>query len=390
MSERPLRLSLTDQQRFDWLRLFRTETIGPRTFRALLNRFGSARAALEALPDLARERGRPIVIAAEREIEAELTAMRRIGGHFVALGEADYPAPLEAIDSAPPLVAMRGIAAILARPMVAIVGARNASALGRRFAAQLARGLGEAGIVVVSGLARGIDGAAHEATLGTGTAAVLAGGLGRVYPREHEPLADKIAETGCILSEMPFEWVATGRDFPRRNRIVSGLAYGVVVVEAALRSGSLITARFANEQGREVFAVPGSPLDPRSAGANRLIRQGATLITGVGDILESLQPMIAAGEPSAPPLREGEKPDDEPLWDEWPELAQIAPTAPPQQASNEHAGRERLVSLLGRVPISIDEARSSGLALSEVQLAVLELDLAGRIERHGDNRISLA
>ena len=391
MSEHPTRLALSDRQRLDWLRLLRSETIGPRTFRALLNRHGSAAAVLDALPDLARRGGHTLRIATQEDAEAEMKALGRRGGRIVALGEPDYPLPLETIDSAPPLIAILGDAAILRRPAIAIVGARNASALGQRFAATLARGLGEAGIVVASGLARGIDGAAHEAALASGTVAVLAGGLGRIYPREHEPLADRIVQGGALVSEMPFGWTATGRDFPRRNRIVSGLSYGVVVVEAALRSGSLITARFANEQGREVFAVPGSPLDPRAEGGNRLIRSGATLITCVEDILDVVRSQIETGMPRGTPLREEGSDDSQPLWDEWDEIVDPAPSAPPEIAEPVPAGREALLSLIGTAPVTVDElVRRSGFSLRDVQAGLMELDLQGRLARHGESRVSLA
>jgi DNA processing protein len=388
----PARPSLTAQQRFDWLRLIRTETIGPRTFRTLLNQFGSARAALEALPELARKRGRPLALAGERGIEDELRALERMGARLIASVEEFYPEPLAAIDAAPPLIAVKGDPSVLARPAVALVGSRNASALGQRLAATLAKDLADAGFVIVSGLARGIDAAAHRVSLRSGTIAVLAGGFARIYPAEHRGLADAICETGCLVSEMPVDWTATGRDFPRRNRIVSGLSYGTIVVEAALRSGSLITARFANEQGREVFAVPGSPLDPRSEGTNRLIRNGATLVTSAHDVLEALHPLVGAGPPRKPPLREDGTEGEKPLWDEWDDIAGPAPTARSESVREEEpqADRERLIALLGPSPVSTDDlVRSSGLAAGEVHLILLELDLAGRIARHGENRVSI-
>ncbi len=245
---------LTDEQRLDWLRLIRSENVGPRTFRALVNQFGGAAAALEALPDLARRGGRLMLkVCSRAEAEKEMAAAARLGVRFIAMGEPDYPKTLQAIDTAPPLIAVRGSAEVLARPTVAIVGSRNASASGLTFAERLSRQLGEAGYVVVSGLARGIDTKAHKATLETGTVAVLAGGHDRIYPAQNEPLLLAIVEQGgAVVSEMPMGWEPRGRDFPRRNRIVSGLSYGVVVVEAARRSGSLITARFALEQGRDV------------------------------------------------------------------------------------------------------------------------------------------
>lgn len=385
---------LTDTQRLDWLRLIRSEGVGPRTFRALINQFGGARQALEALPDLLRRRGiAATAIMPLAAAEAEMAATERAGARFIARGEPDYPLLLASVDSAPPLIAVRGEAAVLARPGVAIVGARNASAQGLRFAALLARDLGEAGLAVVSGLARGIDAAAHEASLGSGTVAVLAGGLGRLYPPEHRPLADRIVESGCIVTEMPFDWTATGRDFPRRNRIVSGLAYGTVVVEAALRSGSLITARFASEQGRDVFAVPGSPLDPRAEGTNRLIREGATLVTGARDILDALAPTIARGEPPLPRVEErgGE---DEPLWDELEGYASADRSASAYDMHDlaEPAPRPAdvtLLDLLGTAPMGVDDlVRLSGLSLRAVQVALLDLELAGRLEWHGENRFS--
>ena len=269
-------MRLTDEQRLDWLRLIRTDNVGPRTFRALVNHYGGARAALAALPDLARRGGatRPARVHSRPDAERELAAAQALGVSFVALGESDYPRRLQMIDDAPPLLAVRGRTAALDRPMVAIVGSRNASAAGVRFAERLARDLGAAGFVVVSGLARGIDAAAHRASLASGTVAVLAGGHDRIYPPEHAGLADAILADGAAVSEMPLGWEPRARDFPRRNRLISGLALGVVVVEAARRSGSLITARIALEQGREVFAVPGSPLDPRAEGTNESAQAG--------------------------------------------------------------------------------------------------------------------
>lgn len=266
---------LTDAQRLDWLQLIRCDNVDPRTFRALINKYGGAGAALHALPDLIRQaKGeRAIRIFPRQEAEREMEAAQK---RRVAFGEADYPVALRAIDAAPPLLAVRGDLRALARPGVAIVGSRNASAAGLAFADRLARGLGREGISVVSGLARGIAAAAHRASLATGTIAALAGGHARLYPPEHEELAAAVCETGALVSEMPLEWEPRGRDFPRRNRIVSGFSLATVIVEAARRSGSLITARFASEQGREVLAVPGSPLDPRAKGANDLLREGAS------------------------------------------------------------------------------------------------------------------
>jgi DNA processing protein len=383
---------LTDEQRLDWLRLIRSEKVGPRTFRALINQYGGAAGALEALPDLARRGGRLMLkVCSRAEAEKEMAAARRLGVRFIAMGEPDYPKTLQAVDTAPPLLALRGSADVLARPSVAIVGSRNASASGLTFAERLARQLGEAGYVVVSGLARGIDTKAHKATLETGTVAVLAGGHDRVYPAQNQPLLQAIVEQGgAVISEMPMDWEPRGRDFPRRNRIVSGLSYGVIVVEAARRSGSLITARFALEQGREVFAVPGSPLDPRAEGTNDLIREGATLCAGVE------QPLIASG----PRLDQGaEEPHytlgSEELWDELdlPDIVR-APVRPvmPETGLDEEAGAEEadLIAFLGPSPVAVDDlVRQSGLSIRNVQMALLELELAGRLERHGGNTVSL-
>ncbi|MBJ7408401.1 MAG: DNA-protecting protein DprA, partial [Bradyrhizobium sp.] len=272
-------VELTESERIDRLRLIRSDNVGPRTFRSLVDHFGSPRAALERLPDLARRGGaqRSGRIYSADEAKAELAASRKFGIAWRAPGEDGYPARLAMIDDAPPLLAMRGDIKTLMRPMIAIVGSRNASGAGLKFAGVLARELGEAGFIVISGLARGVDQAAHRASVESGTIAVLAGGHDCIYPPEHGDLLAAILDhAGAAISEMPLGHEPRARDFPRRNRLISGAALGVVVVEAAHRSGSLITARMAAEQGREVFAVPGSPLDPRAAGANDLIKQGAT------------------------------------------------------------------------------------------------------------------
>jgi DNA processing protein len=389
---------LTDEQRLDWLRLIRSENVGPRTFRALVNQYGGAAAALEALPDLARRGGRLLLkVTSRAEAEKEMAAAARLGVRFIAMGEPDYPKTLQAIDTAPPLIALRGSGDVLAKPCVAIVGSRNASASGLTFAERLSRQLGDAGYVVVSGLARGIDTKAHKATLETGTVAVLAGGHDRIYPSQNEPLLQAIVEQGgAVISEMPMGWEPRGRDFPRRNRIVSGLSYGVVVVEAARRSGSLITARFALEQGREVFAVPGSPLDPRAEGTNDLIREGATLCAGIEHVTAVLEPLIASG----PRLdRSAEEPHhalgSEELWDELdlPDIARapVTPVMPDLGAGEDRDDAEAsLITLLGPSPIAIDDlVRQSGLPIRTVQMGLLELEIAGRLERHGGNAVSL-
>ena len=266
-------IRLTDSQRLDWLRLARSENVGPRTFRDLLNFYGGAASALEALPQLAARGGKAnIRVASRADAEREMALAMRAGVKLVALGEPDYPDLLRRIASPPPIIGIKGDLSVLNRPMIGIVGSRNASIPGLKMAALLARGLGDLGYTTVSGLARGIDAAAHQASLSTGTIAVLAGGQDRIYPAENEPLLARILETGIAISEMPMGHDPRAKDFPRRNRLIAGLGLGVVVVEAADKSGSLITARMALDENREVFAVPGSPLDPRAAGTNRLIK----------------------------------------------------------------------------------------------------------------------
>ncbi len=290
---KPTGMPLSAAERRDVVRLIRSENIGPITFRDLVSHFGDAGTALDALPSLARTAGRAPKIATREDAERELEAIDEMGARLVALGEPDYPAWLAAIDDAPPVITIRGDVSVFTRPAAAIVGSRNASVAGRKFAQQIAAELGAAGIVVVSGLARGIDAAAHAAALDTGTIAVFAGGLDRPYPPENVALAEKIAtHGGALVSEMPLGWEPRARDFPRRNRIVSGLSAAVIVVEGALRSGTLITARKAADQGRLVFAVPGSPLDPRAGATNLLIKEGASIVTSVDDIVAEMQPML--------------------------------------------------------------------------------------------------
>ncbi|HET7847602.1 MAG TPA: DNA-processing protein DprA [Pseudolabrys sp.] len=364
---------LTDEQRIDWLRLIRSDNVGPRTFRMLLNRYGSAGAALKALPELARRGGASgsMRINAREDAERELAASRVLGLELVALGEPDYPVRLRMIDDAPPLLAVRGNRDLLARPLVAVVGSRNASAVGVKFAERLAHDLGAAGFGIVSGLARGIDAAAHRASALTGTIAVLAGGHDRIYPADHEQLLESILAEGAAVSEMPLGWEPRAGDFPRRNRLISGLSVGVVIVEAAKRSGSLITARLAGEQGREVFAVPGSPLDPRAEGTNGLLKQGATLVIDAADVTAVLEPILGRGVELA--AQEPERETDGP------------PGAEP--AADE---RGRITGLLGPAPTTIDDlVRLSGASPAGVRTVLLELELAGRLERHGGGQVSL-
>ena len=356
------------------LRLIRSENVGPVNYRRLLARFGTARAALEALPDLARRGGRrrPVKICPAGDAERELDAVRQAGAATLAIGEPDYPEALAAIEDAPPVITLLGRRALLAGTAVAMVGARNASANGRRLATRLATDLGEAGLTVVSGLARGIDTAAHRGALASGTVAVLAGGVDMVYPPENRGLADSIREQGLLLSEMPLGTVPQARHFPRRNRLISGLSLGVLVVEAAPRSGSLITARLALEQGREVFAVPGSPLDPRARGCNNLLRQGAVLTEEAEDVLRTLDAM--RGRRVEPPHAE--------------ESGAEAPSLPAD--SELESARPQVEALLGIAPVTVDELiRQCQLSPAVIQMVLLELELAGRAERHPGSRIAL-
>ena len=360
MNTRPI----SDAERRDRLRLTRTETVGSVTAAALMARFGTAAQALEALPRLSQRGGRdaPLKVCSLAEADRELEAGRKLGARLVTAGEPGFPPRLAALDPPPPLLWVLGHPELLARPAVAVVGARIASAAGQRFARQLAHDLGAAGYTVVSGMARGVDGAAHEGSLASGTIAVLGGGVDDVYPAEHADLYRRIVQAGCVVSENAVGRKAKAMDFPRRNRIISGLGLGVVVVEAELRSGSLITARLAGEQGREVFAVPGSPLDPRARGTTDLIRQGAILCEGAEDVIEALQ------RPSA--LREQGDLFDPPPPQDQPELDRDADRL-----------RERVFALVSPTPTPIDEiVRALAEPAPGVFAALVELSLAGRVD----------
>lgn len=367
---------LNDAQRLAWLRLIRSENVGPATFRALVNQFGGAQAAMEALPDLSRRGGRThdIGLCSLANAETELQAAARCGADLVALGERGYPPALAQVDAPPPLIYVKGRHELADMPIVAIVGARNGSAVGQKLARQIADALGLEGFAVASGLARGIDTAAHTASLEHGTIAVVAGGIDVVYPPENESLQRAIGEKGLLISERAPGFSPRAKDFPRRNRLISGIAMGVVVVEAAERSGSLITARLAGEQGREVFAVPGNPLDPRAAGTNNLLKQGASLVTSAKDIVEALSPILGRG-PTSTGI----------------ELASCDGAAtPPPLPDIGRSERERVLEALGPSPIDIDEIiRATGLETRKVHIILLELDLAGRLQRHGGQLVSL-
>ncbi|TFI57186.1 DNA-protecting protein DprA [Sphingomonas parva] len=351
------------------LRLIRSENIGPVTYFHLLARFGSATAAIEAIPDLAaRGGGRPPRLASRATAEREIEAVARLGARHLFVGQGAYPSPLAEVESAPPVLTVRGHVSLLDRQLVALVGARNASAAACRFARMLASNLGQEGIVVVSGLARGIDTAAHDGALETGTIAVIAGGIDVFYPPENQARQEAIAERGLLIAEQPPGTEPRARHFPYRNRIIAGLSQGTVVVEAALRSGSLITARNAADFGREVMAVPGSPLDPRAQGCNQLIRDGATLVQNAEDVLEAINPMQIR------PLRQGD--------------SGFSAAAPPADADD--AARRAIASLLNGTPVHVDELlRQTGLPPTIVQTVLLELELAGRLERHAGGRVSI-
>jgi DNA processing protein len=346
---------LSEGERFARLRLARADRVGPVSFRQLLERFGSAVRALDALPDLVRKGGASgYSLPALDRIEAELAAGDRKGARLLVMGDSDYPPMLAAVDPPPPLLWTLGDASLLSKEAVGVVGARIASAGGQRIARGLAQSLGQAGFVVVSGLARGIDAAAHAGSLETGTVAVLGGGVDDVYPPDNAGLYDQIVERGCVVSESPMGARAQARDFPRRNRIISGLSRGIIVVEAELRSGSLITARLAAEQGRDVFAVPGSPLDPRSKGPNELLRQGAILCEGIDDVRRAFETLRTLSEPPADVF--GDMPD-----------------------AVDQALIDRVAALLSPTPTPRDElARACGVPIGHVSAALLELSLAGR------------
>ncbi len=357
------------QDRLDRLRLIRSANIGPVTYFQLIERFGTASAALEAIPNLAaRGGGKAPQIAALRDIENEIAAVDRLGARYLFLGQGLYPSLLAEIDTAPPALIVRGDLRLLERPSIAIVGARNASAAAVRFARGLAIELANEGVVVVSGLARGIDTAAHQGSLEGGTVGVIASGIDIAYPPENAALQEEVATRGLLIAEQPPGREPLARHFPYRNRIIAGMSLGTVIVEAAPKSGSLITARLAGEAGREVMAVPGSPLDPRAQGCNQLIRDGATLVQSAADVIETIRP-IAAGRVFS---------------------AVSSFRAAPVASDVEDDERAALTSLLSPAPVAVDELiRQSGMAPAAVQTILLELELGGRLERHAGGRVSL-
>lgn len=372
---------LDDVQRLACLRLIRSDNVGPVTFRELINVFGGAQAALEALPELSKRAARrhPVKICPRDVAEAELETARRLGARPLFTIEPGYPAALAHVQVPPPMLYVKGRVELLERPIVAVVGARNGSAAGVKLTRMFAAALGAAGFVVASGLARGIDGAAHEASLATGSVAVVAGGIDFIYPPEHAGLHERMGVEGCLVTEQPAGYQPRAQDFPRRNRIIAGVSLGVVVIEAARRSGSLITARLANEQGRLVLAVPGHPLDPRAEGTNGLIKQGAILAATTEDLLEAFQPLA---------------PNDDLRRDK----SSLAPTIVARiDGSKAEAPNivpqgivEHVRGVLGPAPIDMDAVvRATRIPVQQVRAALLELALSGEIEQHGYQMVSL-
>jgi len=367
--------TLGQDEAFARIRLLRSPNVGPVSYRQLLARFGSAEAALAALPDLAGRGGSPYRPASEARVAEEIAAVRKAGARFLFADSPDYPPLLRESEGAPPILVARGDPALAARPAVAIVGARNASAAAVRLAREFGGALAEAGYAVVSGLARGIDGAAHQGALaraagGGGTIGVIASGIDRAYPPEHSALQEQIAQEGLLLAEQPAGTEPLARHFPARNRIIAGIAAGTLVVEAAWKSGSLITARLAGEMGREVMAIPGSPLDSRSHGCNQLIRDGAILCQRPEDVIELLEGFTGAPRST---------------------FREDAPAFAPAAAEEPASGPAEIASLLTTAPIAIDELiRQSGEGAAAVQLALLEIELAGKLVRHAGGRVSLA
>lgn len=371
------RQKLNGAQRLDWLRLTRSENIGPVTFRDLINRFGGARAALEALPELSRRGGlkRTIRICSVERAEAEIEKVQALGARHVALNETGYPTLLQHIDSPPPVLIIKGREELADMHILGVVGARNASAIGLKLTSTFVTGLCAGGLVIASGLARGIDTAAHKAALKTGTIAVVAGGIDTSYPPENAKLQQQISEEGLLIAEMPPGVAPKSQHFPRRNRLVSGMSLGVLVTEAAVRSGSLITARLAGEQGRDVFAIPGSPLDPRAGGTNKLLQDGAQLVLNAANILQQLENVL-----NREPDISQEKFSEQEMSTETTESYET----PPEDVGSQ------IVNLLSVVPVETDDLiRLSGHSAAIVQSTLMELDIAGRIIRHNQQLVSL-
>ena len=365
---------LSEKEKLCWLRLLRSEQIGPITFFELIKQFGDAQSSIEALPKLS-SKNKTIKIASERQAHGEILKAQKLGAELVAYGEKKYPPLLNKLDVPPPLIYIKGQFKLLCSPIISIVGARNGSAAGKKITQIIASELGNLGYVIASGLARGIDTEAHKASLENGTIGVVAGGIDVRYPPENSQLQEMIAEKGILIAENPPGFKPRGTDFPRRNRIISGISHAVIVIEAALKSGSLITARYALEQNREVFAVPGNPLDPRAAGTNQLIKRGANMLTKTDDVTEVLAPMLRDMEFYFKPAADNKV---------------IKPASQMENPSLLDSDRKKILLALGPTPVDIDELiRCTGLSVAKVNMILLELDLDGRLERHGRQLVSL-
>lgn len=365
--------SLDEKEKIAWLRLIRTENVGPITFYQLLQNFGTAQKAIAALPTLSRKGGRlkDIKLCSEDAAMAEMEALQALGGKMIFAAEALYPLALSTIEDAPPVLSVLGNPKLLNLPCIGIVGARNASLNGRKFAEKLSKDLGTGGQIVVSGLARGIDASAHNGAIATGTIACVAGGVDNIYPPENMKLHAQIKEEGCIVAESPLGMEPMAKHFPKRNRIISGLSAGVVVVEATVKSGSLITARMAAEQGRDVYAIPGHPFDPRAAGPNKLIQDGATLVLDASDILQNLADFSGTRQSLSEPPQAYWQPED-------------------LSENDTETARDLILQNLSPTPVTVDElVRTCHLTIPAAQMVLLELEIAGRVQRLPGNRIAL-
>ncbi len=370
------KISFLIEEKLDWLRLSRTENIGPITFYKLLEIYGTAKNALDALPELSKKGGRkkPLIAPTLASAQKEYAALKKLGGDMVCAGEDTYPLSLAATDGAPPILSYIGDLTLTRAPCLAMVGARNASLNGKKFAYKLSKELGQSGQIIASGLARGIDTAAHEGAIDTGTIAVVAGGIDIVYPRENQKLYEDICQRGLVIAESPLGMEPAARLFPKRNRIVSGLSTGVIVIEATIKSGSLITAHMAGEQGRDVYAIPGYPGDPRAAGPNKLIQDGATLITRTQDILQNIENFGGNS-----------------LFDNAPQtVPNLSLIDNKADEKDIEETRNILLQNLSQMPVGVDElARTCHLSIPSMQMALLEMELAGRLQRLPGNRIVL-
>lgn len=386
-------IKLTDKQRLHWLQLIRSENVGAVTFINLIEYYGSAADALSALPELSIKggKGKPIRIASLQDAEREIELAEKIGVRFIGVGEPDYPPYLRAMETPPPLISVKGNSDQFFTPSIGIVGSRNASATGKKLTTLFAKQLGEMGFTIISGLARGVDTAAHLASLETGTIAVMAGGIDHIYPAENSKLYQSILDKGgAIISEMPIGTQPRAQDFPRRNRIIAGLSLGVLVCEAANRSGSLITARLAAEIGRIVFAIPGSPLDPRAQGTNNLIKDGALLVTRPEDIVETLTPLTPRSQNQQLPLFENVNEEEIANFPIIQANSVIHDTEK-TDINTSDIERDAVINALSTSPIDLETlSLCSGVAIDKIYLILVELDLAGKLIRHSGGAVSLA